>query len=450
MKISIIGTGYVGLVTAACLAEAGNMVICVDVDEQKIALLNRGRVTIHEPGLPQLIARNRRAGRLAFMTGYEEAVQHAEVIFLAVGTPSEEDGSADLTHVLGAARLVGRHLRHPAVVVNKSTVPVGTAARVRAVIAEELAARRVDIAFSIVSNPEFLREGSAVNDFMHPDRVVLGYDDTESAGIMRELYIPFLRQREQLIEIDTHSAELSKYAANVMLATRISLMNELACVAEAVGADIEAVRRCVAADPRIGPLFLQAGIGYGGSCLPKDVKALIRTATQSGCAPHLLKATDAVNEKQKSLLFRKICNHYGGPRRLEGKTIALWGLSFKPNTGDMREAPSLALIEQLLGSWCRIRACDPVACDEAARVLRKAHGAVKFAERVHLTRDPWEAVEGADALVLATEWKEFRAPDFSRLAAGLNDKVVFDGRNLYDPQTVQAAGLRYYGIGRKA
>jgi len=444
MKISIIGTGYVGLVTAACLAEVGNAVTCVDVDADKIGQLNQGKVGIHEPGLPQLIARNRRAGRLAFMTGHEEAVRHAEVIFLAVGTPAGEDGSADLTHVLDAARLVGRHLRRPVVVVNKSTVPVGTAARVRETIAHALAARHADIPFSVVSNPEFLKEGSAVHDFMHPDRIVLGCDDAGAAGIMRELYIPFLRHREQLIEIDTCSAELSKYAANAMLAARISLMNELACLAEAVGADIDAVRRCLGADARIGPHCLQAGIGYGGSCLPKDVKALARTALQYGCTPHMLKATDAVNEKQKYALYRKICAHYGGARRLEGKTVALWGLSFKPDTGDMREAPSLALIAQLLGAYCSIRACDPVAGEEAARALEKAHGA----GRIHFTRDAWEAVDGADALVLVTEWREFRAPDFKRLAAELCDKVVFDGRNLYDPQAVRAAGLRYYGIGR--
>jgi len=448
MKISIIGTGYVGLVTAACLAEVGNTVACVDVDANKIEQLNQGKVSIHEPGLPQLIARNRRAGRLAFMTGYEEAVRHAEVIFLAVGTPANEDGSADLTHVLDAARLVGRHLRRPAVIVNKSTVPVGTAEKVREVVAEELAARMLDMPFGVVSNPEFLREGSAVNDFMRPDRIVLGYGDTESPGIMRELYIPFLRHREQLIEIDTRSAELGKYAANVMLAARISLMNELAALAEAAGADIEAMRRCVGSDARIGPHCLQAGIGYGGSCLPKDVKALIRTSQQNGCTPDMLRATEAVNEKQKSALYRKICSHYGGAHRLEGKTIALWGLSFKPGTGDMREAPSLALIDQLLRAYCRIRACDPVAGDEACSLLCKTYGDAKVAERIHFTRDVWEAIEGADALMLVTEWREFRAPDFTRLAEGLHDRVVFDGRNLYDPQAVRAAGLQYYGIGR--
>ena len=449
MKISIIGTGYVGLVTAACLAEVGNTVTCIDVDALKIEQLNRGKTTIHEPGLPQLIARNRRAGRLSFTTACEEAIRQAEVIFLAVGTPADEDGSADLTHVLNASHLVGRHLRRPAVVVTKSTVPVGTAARVRAAIAEELAARSLDTAFSVVSNPEFLKEGSAVSDFMHPERIVLGYDDAAAAGIMRELYIPFLRQREQLIEIDTRSAELSKYAANVMLAARISLMNELACLADAAGADIEAVRRCVGADPRIGPHCLHAGIGYGGSCLPKDVKALVRTSEEYGCTPHMLRATEAVNEKQKSALYRKICGHYGGARLLEGKTIALWGLSFKPNTSDMREAPSLVLISQLLGAYCRIRACDPVAGEEAARVLQAEHGAERITDRVHVTRDAWEAVDGADALVLVTELKDFRAPDFSRLAEPLAHRVVFDGRNQYEPHVVRAAGLQYYGVGRK-
>jgi len=448
MKISIIGTGYVGLVTAACLAEVGNTVMCVDVDARKIELLNQGKVTIHEPGLPQLIARNRRAGRLVFTIGYDEAVHHGELIFLAVGTPAEENGSADLSHVIDAARRIGRHLCRPALIVNKSTVPVGTADAVHAVIAEELASRGLDIQFTVVSNPEFLKEGTAVSDFMHPDRIVIGCNDHNAMAIMRDLYAPFLRHREQLIEIDTRSAELSKYAANVMLATRISLMNELANLADAVGADIEAVRRCISTDARIGPHCLQAGIGYGGSCLPKDVKALARIAAQHGCSSHLLRATKTVNERQKSALYKKICSHYGGARRLEGKTIALWGLSFKPNTGDMREAPSLVLIDQLLRAYCRVRACDPVAGEEAARLLIAAHGSSKFADRIHISDNAWDAVDGADALVLVTEWREFRTPDFSRLYAGLQDKVVFDGRNLYDPQDVRAAGLQYYGIGR--
>lgn len=453
MKISIIGTGYVGLVTAACLAEVGNDVMSVDVDERKIRHLNEGEVTIHEPGLPQLIAKNRQIGRLAFTTSYKEAVGHAEVIFLAVGTPADEDGSADLSHIMDAARLTGRHLTCGAVVVNKSTVPVGTADEVRVAISGELAARGVDLRdlrFAVVSNPEFLREGSAVNDFMQPDRIVIGSDDGDAAALMRELYAPFLRAPEQLIEVDIRSAELSKYAANAMLAARISLINELANLADAVGADIEAVRRCIGADARIGPHCLQAGIGYGGSCLPKDVKALIRTASQHGCTPHVLKATETVNEKQKSALYKKICGHYGGARRLEGKTIALWGLSFKPNTGDMREAPSLALIEQLLRAYCRIRACDPAAGEEAARILLAAHGPEKFAGGVHIAADAWDAVDGADALVLVTEWPDFRTPDFARLCASLKDRVVFDGRNLYDPRRVRAAGLHYYGIGRNA
>lgn len=448
MKISIVGTGYVGLVTAACLAEVGNDVTCVDVDKQKIDLLNKGVVTIHEPGLPQLITRNRDAGRLAFTTSYEDAVSRAEIIFLAVGTPPDEDGRADLSHVIDAARLTGRHLAGNAVVVNKSTVPVGTADTVREIISYELASRGATLHFAVVSNPEFLREGSAVHDFMQPRRVVVGSDDKDAAALMRALYAPFLHNLDQFIEIDTRSAELSKYAANVMLAARISLMNELAGVADAVKADIEAVRRCIGSDERIGPHYLQAGIGYGGSCLPKDVKALIRTATQHGCTPHLLKAADTVNEQQKSALFAKICSHYGGARRLEGKTIALWGLSFKPNTGDMREAPSLALIDQLLRACCRVRACDPVAGDEAARILLASHGPAKFGERIHIATDAWETIEGADAMVLVTEWEDFHAPDFDRLLEGLRDKVIFDGRNLYDPQHVRAAGLQYYGIGR--
>jgi UDPglucose 6-dehydrogenase len=450
MKISIIGTGYVGLVTAACLAEVGNDVMCVDVDEQKIALLNEGHVTIHEPGLPQLITQNRDAGRLAFTASYEEAVGRAEVVFLAVGTPPDEDGSADLSHIIDAARLTGRHLARNAVIVNKSTVPVGTADTVREIISYELASRGVVLRFAVVSNPEFLREGSAVNDFMQPRRVVAGSDDRDAAALMRALYAPFLHSLDQFIEVDTRSAELSKYAANVMLAARISMMNELANVADAVKADIEAVRRCIGGDDRIGPHYLQAGIGYGGSCLPKDVKALIRMATQHGCTPNLLKAVDAVNEQQKSALFAKICSHYGGARRLEGKTVALWGLSFKPNTGDMREAPSLALIDQLLRACGRVRACDPVAAEEAAHILLAAHGQAKFDERIHIAADAWDAVDGADALVLVTEWPDFHAPDFGRLRTCLRDRVIFDGRNLYDPQQARAAGLQYYGIGRNA
>ncbi|RZI44752.1 UDP-glucose/GDP-mannose dehydrogenase family protein [Herbaspirillum sp. HC18] len=448
MNISIIGSGYVGLVTAACFAEVGNSVLCMDVDERKIALLNQSVVAIHEPGLQQLVTRNRAAGRLAFTAGYDEAVAHAEVIFLAVGTPPDEDGSADLSHVIAAARGIGRRIARPVLIVNKSTVPVGTADKVRTVIAEELSARGLDIRFSVASNPEFLKEGAAVGDFMRPDRIIVGGDDPQAFGTLRILYAPFNRNHDRLIETDTRSAELTKYAANAMLATRISLMNELANIADAVGADIEAVRKGIGADPRIGPHFLYAGMGYGGSCFPKDVKALINASAQYGRTPHILKATEIVNEQQKAVLFEKICNHYGGVRHIEGKTFALWGLSFKPNTGDMREAPSLVLIDQLLRAGCRIRAYDPVACDEAARVLRAVHGQAKFGDAILITGNAMEAVDGADALVLVTEWQEFRSPDFSRLAALLHDKALFDGRNLYSPSAVRSAGLHYHGIGR--
>jgi len=447
MKISIIGTGYVGLVTAACFAEVGNTVLCVDVDEDKIRLLNEGKVTVHEQGLPQLIAANRTAGRLTFTTRCDEAVCHAEIIFLAVGTPSGEDGSADLSHIVAAARLIGRHLARPAIIVNKSTVPVGTADTITQVIADELHERRRNLRFTVVSNPEFLREGTAVSDFMQPERIVIGTRDRQAAMRMRELYAPFRSDREW-IETDPRSAELTKYAANVMLASRISLMNELANLADAVGADIEAVRRGIGADARIGPHCLRPGIGYGGSCLPKDVKALIRTALQHECTPHLMAATERVNEQQKTVLFRKICDHFGGVNRLEGKTVALWGLAFKPNTGDMREAPSLVLIDQLLHAYCRIRAYDPVAGDEAERVLLARHGASKFEDAIRIAGGMWEATQDADMLVLVTEWQEFRAPDFNRLREMLGDKVIFDGRNLYEPASVREAGLHYYGIGR--
>lgn len=448
MDISIIGTGYVGLVTAACFAEAGHAVLCLDVDERKIQLLNAGKVAIHEPGLPQLVADNRAAGRLAFTTSYDAAVAHADMVFLAVGTPPGEDGSADLSHMLSAAHSIGERIAKPLIIVNKSTVPVGTADEVRQAIAQQLTARGLDIRFTVVSNPEFLKEGTAVKDFRHPERIIVGSDDVDTLTAMRTLYAPFARNGDSLIETDVRSAELTKYAANAMLATRISFMNELANLADAVGADIEAVRHGIGSDPRIGPHFLNAGMGYGGSCLPKDVKALIRTAVQHGRTPHLLKATETVNKKQKSALFAKICSHFGGVRRLEGKTVALWGLAFKPNTGDMREAPSLALIDQLLYAHCRIRAYDPVARDEAARILIATHGTAKYKDAIAIVGNAWDAVDGADALVLVTEWQEFRSPDFARLSGTLRDKVLFDGRNLYNPVSVQAAGLHYFGIGR--
>jgi UDPglucose 6-dehydrogenase len=446
MKVSIIGTGYVGLVTAACFAEVGNAVVCMDIDDGKIRLLDDGKASLHEPGLSELVHANRKTGRLAFTTSYGAAVGHADILFLAVGTPADEDGSADLSHVLAAARGIGEHIVRPIIVVNKSTVPVGTVERIRGVIVQSLREREVEIPFTVVSNPEFLKEGAAVADFMRPDRIIIGCDDGNALKMLRALYAPFNRYRDRLIETDVRSAELTKYAANAMLATRISFMNELADLAEAVGADIEAVRHGIGADPRIGPHFLYAGMGYGGSCFPKDIKALIKTAEQHGRAPRLLAATEAVNEKQKSVMFEKLREHYSGA--LQGKTIALWGLAFKPNTDDMRQAPSLVLIDQLLHAGARVRAYDPVAREEAVRRLISAYGQVRFEEAITLVDSAWEAVDGADALVLVTEWKEFRSPDFARLNMILRDKAIFDGRNLYNPESVQATGLHYYGIGR--
>jgi UDPglucose 6-dehydrogenase len=448
MNVSVIGAGYVGLVSSACLADVGNSVLCMDLDRRKIAQLAGGEVHIHEPGLAHVVRRNCAAGRLAFTTSYPDAVAHADVIFIAVGTPPGEDGSADLSHALAAARAIGRQLARASVVVVKSTVPVGTAAAVRAAIAHELGGRGVAPAFQVVSNPEFLKEGAAVHDFMRPDRIVIGSDDSGAAALMRQLYQPFNRGRERLIEMDIRSAELTKYAANAMLATRISFMNELAELADVLGADIEAVRRGTGADPRIGPQFLYAGAGYGGSCFPKDVNALLNTARGHARPMRILSAVQAVNESQKNLLFQKMCLHFGGAARLRGATIALWGLAFKPDTDDVREAPSLVLIGQLLGAGCRVKAYDPAAREAARSVLRRAHGAAVWAEQLQLADDPWQAVDGADALVLITEWQQFQAPDFGKLAAALKRAVVFDGRNLFDPLAVCAAGLDYRGIGR--
>lgn len=449
MKITIIGTGYVGLVSGACFADFGNNVLCLDVDARKVGMLKAGSIPIHEPGLDELVARNSAAGRIAFTTSYDEAVEHAEVIFLAVGTPPDEDGSADLTHILSAARSIGARLTRPVVVVDKSTVPVGTADSVRKAIAEELERRSARIDFAVVSNPEFLKEGAAIEDFMRPDRIIIGSDDEHATRVMRQLYAPFSRNRDKMIEMDVRSAELTKYAANAMLATRISFMNELANLAEELDADIEAVRLGIGSDPRIGPHFLYSGMGYGGSCFPKDVKALLKTSVDHGRTLHLLKAIETVNESQKGVLFEKIARHFGGNDELRGKTIALWGLSFKPNTDDMREAPSLVLIQQLLQAGARVRAYDPVARDEAARILQTTAVESLGSGQLALVASSAEAIEDADALVLVTEWKEFRAPDFSMLASTLRGKAIFDGRNQYDPEIVRAAGLRYYGIGRR-
>ena len=439
MKITVIGTGYVGLVSGTCLAEVGNDVLCLDVDADKIRILNEGGIPIHEPGLEAMVAKNRAAGRLHFTTNIEEAVAHGTLQFIAVGTPPDEDGSADLQYVVAAARSIGRHMNGYKVIVDKSTVPVGTADKVRAAIAEELESRGAAIDYSVVSNPEFLKEGAAIDDFMKPDRIVVGADDARAIEKMRQLYAPFQRNHERLIIMDVRSAELTKYAANAMLATRISFMNELANLAEKLGADIELVRHGIGADPRIGYHFLYPGCGYGGSCFPKDVQALIRTAHQAGQHLQVLQAVEDANEAQKEILPRKIVSHFG--EDLSGMTFALWGLAFKPNTDDMREAPSRVLIDELISRGARVRAYDPVAMHEARRI---------FADeaRISFAATPLQALDNADALAIVTEWKEFRSPDFDAIKANLKNPVIFDGRNLYDPKWVRSLGIEYLPIGR--
>ncbi len=441
MRVAIFGTGYVGLVTGTCLAEVGHQVLCVDVDTAKVQGLQNGVIPIYEPGLEPMVKANHAAGRLDFTTDAARAIAHGGVIFIAVGTPPDEDGSADLRHVLEVARSIGRHLERPAVVVDKSTVPVGTADRVREAIAVELAARGADIAFDVVSNPEFLKEGDAVNDCMRPDRIVIGSNSAQAVDVLRRLYAPFNRNHERIVAMDVRSAELTKYAANAMLATKISFMNEIANIAERVGADVEMVRQGIGSDPRIGWHFIYPGAGYGGSCFPKDVQALARTAEQHGHAPRLLDAVEAVNRAQKEHLFELMVRHFGSVEGLAGRTIAVWGLAFKPNTDDMREASSRTLLAQLWAAGAKVRAFDPEAGDEARRV---------FGERADLLLcdSAAVAVQGADALVVVTEWKQFRAPDFGWLHATLSARALFDGRNLYAPDEVEAAGLAYYGIGR--
>ena len=439
MKITVIGTGYVGLVTGACLADVGNDVLCIDIDADKVARLQRGEIPIHEPGLDTIVARCAAAGRLTFSTRYDDAVAHAPVIFIAVGTPSGEDGSADLSHVLSCARELGRRVTRDTLVVVKSTVPVGTNDQVRAALRAELQARGLNLRATTASNPEFLKEGLAINDFMKPDRIVVGVDDPESAETLRVLYAPFNRNHDRLVTMDVRSAEFTKYAANAMLAVRISFMNEMANMADRLGVDIEQVRHGIGSDPRIGPHFLYAGIGYGGSCFPKDVRALMHSAQQVSEPGSMLKAATEVNQRQRRILFEKIRAFFGGS--VAGKTIAMWGLAFKANTDDMREAPSLALIEALTGGGARVRAYDPVAGDNARRMLRD-HGAVTIVSSARA------AAEGADALAVVTEWLEFRSPDFEWLARTLKSRALFDGRNLYDVAAVRAAGLSYAGIGR--
>ena len=439
MRVAIFGTGYVGLVTGACLAEAGNHVICVDVDAGKIDRLNQGEIPIYEPGLDDLVERNRQSGLLRFTTDAATATAHGEIIFIAVGTPPDEDGSADLRYVLAVAREIGSQLSDYAVVVNKSTVPVGTADRVRAQIAATLATRGVDVPFDVVSNPEFLKEGDAVKDCMKPDRIVIGASSAQAIAALKTLYAPFNRTHERLVLMDERSAELTKYAANAMLATKISFMNEVANIAELVGADVEAVRLGIGSDPRIGYSFIYPGIGYGGSCFPKDVQALGRTARSVGYEARILNAVEAVNYDQKGKLFDQIQRHFGGD--LKGRTIAIWGLSFKPNTDDMREAPSRTLMDALWAAGARVRAYDPEAAAEARRV---------FGDRadLDLVEDAMDAVVGSDALAVVTEWKAFWTPDFARIARAMATPALFDGRNIYDPKAVEAAGIAYYGIGR--
>ena len=452
MKVTIVGSGYVGLVTGACLAELGNAVFCLDLDQKKIDILNSGGVPIYEPGLQEMIARNRSAGRIQFSTDIAAAVEHGEIQFIAVGTPPDEDGSADLQYVIAAARNIGKYMNSSKVIVDKSTVPVGTAEKVTAAIVEELKKRNLDPAWcSVVSNPEFLKEGAAVEDFMRPDRIVIGTNH-DAAGLrakelMRKLYAPFNRHHERTYYMDVKSAELTKYAANAMLATRISFMNELANLADAVGADIEAVRQGIGSDSRIGYGFLYAGTGYGGSCFPKDVSALSKTALQHGRDLKILEAVEAVNREQKTILIEKITKRFGND--LSKHRFAMWGLAFKPNTDDMREAPSRFIIAELVKRGAQVVAHDPVAMTEAQHALElDFQTKPDELKRVSLVKTPEDALVGASALIIVTEWKAFRSPDFDRLKQAMQNPIIFDGRNLYEPQSMTELGFEYYGIGR--
>ena len=441
MKLTIFGTGYVGLVTGACLAEVGHNVVCIDIDQGKIDGLNKGVLPIWEPGLEAIVERNVADGRLRFTTDTALAVRHAEIQFIAVGTPPDEDGSADLQYVLAVATDIATHMDGYRVIVNKSTVPVGTADKVRARVAETLASRGQELPYDVVSNPEFLKEGAAVGDFLKPDRIIIGTDSARARELMRELYEPFNRNHERTMFMDVKSAELTKYAANAMLATKISFMNEVANMAEILGADIEEVRKGIGSDPRIGYHFIYPGCGYGGSCFPKDVQALGRTASQIGYDAPLIRAVETVNNRQKEVLFGKLAKHFGGENELRGRTIALWGLAFKPNTDDMREAPSRTLIEALWAAGAKVQAFDPVAMNESRRI---------YGERTDfvLADNKYAALDGADALVICTEWQQFRAPDFDEIQNRLNAKVIIDGRNLYHPERLRSDGWTYEGIGR--
>ncbi|MBR7792937.1 UDP-glucose/GDP-mannose dehydrogenase family protein [Undibacterium sp. FT147W] len=451
MKITIIGTGYVGLVTGACLAELGNDVFCLDVDQRKIDILNNGEIPIHEPGLEEVVARNRAAGRIRFSTDVEASVAHGDIQFIAVGTPPDEDGSADLQYVLAAARNIGKYMTGFKVIVDKSTVPVGTADRVSVAVQEELAARAATATFSVVSNPEFLKEGAAVEDFMRPDRIVIGCDATpqgeKARDMMKKLYTPFNRNRERTYWMDVRSAEFTKYAANAMLATRISFMNELANLADHVGADIEAVRHGIGSDPRIGHSFLYAGCGYGGSCFPKDVQALERTAQDYGLNLLILQAVEEVNARQKQILGAKIMQRFD--KRIVGKHFAIWGLAFKPNTDDMRAASSRVLIGELLRNGATVAVYDPVSMEEAKRVFElDFYDAPELLASIRYAENPMDALNDADALAIVTEWKAFRSPDFDQVKQRLKQTVIFDGRNLFEPAVMTELGIEYHGIGR--
>lgn len=438
MKITVVGTGYVGLVSGTCFAETGVDVVCVDIDQRKIDMLNNGQIPIYEPGLEDIYKKNVEKGRLTFSNNLAESIKDADVAFIAVGTPPDEDGSADLKYVLGVAREIGKNMDHYMVVVTKSTVPVGTSVKVKSAILEELKKRNEDIPFDVASNPEFLKEGSAVDDFLRPDRIVVGTESEAAKKVMNRLYKPFVLNGHPILFMDITSSEMTKYAANSMLATKISFINDIANLCEIVGADVDAVRRGIGSDPRIGNKFIYPGTGYGGSCFPKDVQALVRTADEKGYSLDILKAVEAVNYRQKAVLFSKIFNHFKGD--LKGKKIAVWGLAFKPKTDDMREAPSLVIIEKLLEAGATVVAYDPVAMHEAQRIL---------GDRISYSKDEYGACIDADALVLVTEWSEFRAPDFRVLQKLLKNKLIFDGRNIYDPSELAELGFSYYAIGRK-
>ena len=439
MKITIFGTGYVGLVTGACLADVGHDVLCMDVDQAKIDKLKNGQIPIYEPGLDSIVKHTVEAGRLVFTTDVEEAVQHGTLQFIAVGTPPDEDGSADLQYVTAVARSIGQYMDDYKVIVDKSTVPVGTGDKVKAAVRAELDKRGLELEFDVVSNPEFLKEGAAINDFMKPDRIIIGTDSDKASDLLREVYYPFNRSHDRMIFMDIRSAELTKYAANSMLATKISFMNEIANLAERLGADIEAVRRGIGSDPRSGYHFIYPGCGYGGSCFPKDVQALARTAHDCGYDARLLNAVEAVNYAQKHVLFDKISHYFGGD--LEGKVVAIWGLAFKPNTDDMREASARTLMESLWKAGAKVQAFDPEAMEETQRIYGDQEG-------LALCGTKEQALRGADVLTICTEWKEFRSPDFSAIATALREPVVFDGRNLYEPEMLERNGLIYYAIGR--